>query len=238
MSKPIVAILCGGKGKRLRPKTLVVPKAMVPVNGKPILDYILDYYIENDFKKFVICTGYKSEVIEEHCEKEFKDKCEYSISNSGENASMLQRIYDVKDTVENNLMLSYGDTLTELDDIKMLEKHKNTDALVTIATASIRSPFGLVNFDNTGHVESFKEKPLLHYYIGHAIFKKEAFDYIDEDLLSIPDGGGLVDFYKKMLDMKKLFAYEHEGFQITFNTETDLADAEKKMDLFYTVKEE
>ena len=87
-----VAILCGGRGTRLRPTTDEIPKALVPLNGRPVLDHILEFYQTKSVKRFVLCVGYKSDRIREHFALP-PDGVEISFSDAGEEASMLQRIW-------------------------------------------------------------------------------------------------------------------------------------------------
>ena len=63
-----VVVLCGGRGARLKPQTDVVPKALVPINGRPILEYIIDFYRARGLSSFVLCVGYKGEQIAERYE--------------------------------------------------------------------------------------------------------------------------------------------------------------------------
>lgn len=232
-----VAILCGGKGKRLRPHTLSIPKALIPVHGKPILEYILRMYARKGFHRFLICTGYKSELIEEFCSS-LAMPCTMYLSNSGESASMLKRIADLAPQVEDNVIVSYGDTLTDIDLNLMMAEHRQSAAAVTIASADIRCPFGLVEDNTDGELVSLVEKPVMRYYIGHAIFSKCAFPAMTPALCALPDGEGLIAFYRHLIPSRKIHVYRHLGFQITFNTEGELADAEKQLKGFYTVKEE
>jgi len=238
MKKAPIAILCGGKGKRLKPKTLTIPKALIPIRGKPIIDYIIERYLTSGFNDFIICTGYKSKLIEDHCNNILNDSYSIHYKNSGLDASILRRLYAVRDHVRDNIIMSYGDTLTNIDLNKMMTCHQKSGALVTISSGKIKNPFGLVHYGNDGVLNSFSEKPVFNYYIGYAIFQRQAFDHISESLLNMADGTGLVAFYQELIKTNSIYVYEHEGFQITFNTEGELAAAEKQIELFYTVRED
>ena len=56
-----ILLLCGGKGTRLFPLTEKLPKPLIPIKGKPIIDYIINYFVNHDLNNFIFCTGYKSE---------------------------------------------------------------------------------------------------------------------------------------------------------------------------------
>jgi len=237
MTKLPIAILCGGKGVRLHPQTLTIPKALIPVKGEPILAHILRLYMHKGFDRFILCTGHKSALIEDFCES-FENACEIRFSNAGENASMLERISQLWQLIDDRVIVSYGDTLTDLDLDHFLECHRKSASGVAIVTANIRSPFGLVEYDAAGKVLSLIEKPVQQYYIGHSVFSKSALENISSDLTGLPDGEGLIAYFQQLIQSGKLLAYEHKGFQITFNTESDLAAAEAHLKNFYTIREE
>lgn len=237
MERNKIAILCGGHGKRLRPTTSKIPKALVELDGRPIIDYIIELYINKGINDLILCTGYKSKMIEGYVKEHFSNKCQISISNSGNDAGMLQRIFNIKDLFDDRIIVSYGDTLTDLDLEGMTQSHIESKALITIATLKIKSPFGLVGYGPNGHIESFQEKPVQHYYIGHFLLEKESFNFLDEFLLEMPDGNGLVAFFQRIASINRLNGFEHQGFQITFNTEDEFKTAEHKLKRFFTIKE-
>src|SRR3989344_8278356 len=109
-----VFILCGGRGRRLEPLTHRIPKPLVQLNGKPILEHIIEFYIRQSFSQFVLCTGYKSEMIEKFVSKN-KFRAEIEISNLGENTSILQRLYAVRHLIDDLGVVTYGDTYIDLD---------------------------------------------------------------------------------------------------------------------------
>ena len=151
---------------------------------------------------------------------------------------MLARIWALREMVDERLFVSYGDTFIALDLERMLATHLEQRAEVTIVTAKIRNPFGLVNFDEEGWVTSFAEKPLLNYYIGSFIIEKAALNGVAPDLLKKPDGQGLVEFFVNTVSRRRLAAYQHTGNQITFNTEPERQKAEEDLGQFYTLLED
>jgi NDP-sugar pyrophosphorylase family protein len=237
LSDLTVAILCGGRGTRLHPWTESIPKALVPLNDRPILDYILEFYRRHGIRRFIFCIGYLGDKIRQRYEGSAKD---FSIefSDSGEKASMLERIVAVRDAEQPRLMVSYGDTFTSLDLHGMVRTHFQRRALATIVVAPIQNPFGLITFNPEGWVTSFREKPVLHYYIGHFIFERETYKLISPEMLGQPEGHGLVSLFSRLLEERKLASFEHQGVQITFNTESERRKAEEDLGKFYTFSEE
>lgn len=231
-----IVILCGGRGTRLKPMTDEVPKALVKLNGRPVLDYIIDFYCSKGFKRFVLCVGYKGEKIKSHFAHK-KSDIDIQFSDAGESASMLERIYAVRDIIDNTFFVSYGDTLTDLDIDGMLVLHKKRKAAVTIVTAGIRNPFGLVTYNAKNEVISFVEKPILNYYIGSFVIERSVLDNVTAKMRNFSDGQGLVELFGSLIKQQKLMTFEHKGNQITFNTETERQKAEETIGQFYTVLE-
>ena len=87
-------ILCGGKGERLRPITKKIPKPLVEINNEPILSYQLKFLKKQGIENFIIATGYKSKLIEDYLDKNFKSY-NIKVNNSG-NVNIMKRITDVK----------------------------------------------------------------------------------------------------------------------------------------------
>ena len=232
-----VVVLCGGRGARLKPQTDVVPKALVPINGRPILEYIIDFYRARGLSSFVLCVGYKGEQIAERYETP-PPGIEISISDSGEDASMLQRIWAVRDLIGERAFVSYCDTFIDLDLDGLMANHLDHEAAVTLVSAKIKSPFGLLTFDSDSWVSSFVEKPLLTYYIGCFILERAGLSHVTPEMLESDDGQGLVAFFQDLVAKKLLAGFEHEGMQITFNTESEREQAEEYLGQFYTYIED
>jgi len=232
-----VAVLCGGRGTRLRPTTDVIPKALVQLNGRPILDYVLNFYRSKGLSRFILCVGYKAEMVRAHY-AEPPSGANICFSDAGEDASMLQRVWALRGLIEERTIVSYCDTFIDLDLGHMLERHLEKRASVTIVTAKIRNPFGLVAFDTEGWVTSFVEKPIMNYYIGSFILDRAALEHVTPDMLQKPDGQGLVEFFVTLASEQRLAVFEHEGPQITFNTESERRNAEEALGRFYTYSEE
>jgi len=234
---PQVIILCGGRGQRLRPLTDTVPKALVPLHGKPILERLVQTYITNGIQDFIICIGYRGQCIQDF----FKNKrfdAKVTFIDSGDEASILKRLYDAKNVIEDAVVVAYGDTLIDVDVQDMLSTHKLNGSSATIVTANVKSPFGLISYTNDGQVGSFTEKPIQSFYIGHMVINKTVLENLTEDSLSLPDGEGLVQLFQNLIRCKDLSTYLYNGPQITFNTREELSQAETDFVAFFTQREE
>lgn len=231
-----VVILCGGRGHRLRPLTTNLPKPLVKLNGKPILQHIMEFYTSKGLNSFILCTGFRSNAINDFITSHrFNAKIE--ISNAGEDASMLKRLYFVRNLINKRAIVTYGDTFINIDPHHILEKHYKNKTKATITIADIRSPFAIVNFDENNKVTFLEEKPCFSYYVGNIILEKEVLDNLSDDLISMPDGEGLISLFQKLIKERSLSAYKHPGFSITFNTLYEHKRAEEEFIKFFTEQE-
>ncbi len=106
--------------------------------------------------------------------------------------------------------------------------------MVTITTAGVRSPFGLVKATEDGCVVSFDEKPVQPYYVGHMLIDRTVLEDVDPELLEMPDGDGLVALFQRLIEKRRLRLYPYTGPQITFNTQQELNRAERELVAFFT----
>jgi glucose-1-phosphate cytidylyltransferase len=229
-------ILCGGRGLRLKPLTDSIPKALVRLHNKPILQHILELQIRKKCRRFILCIGYQGQMIRNFISANFFD-AEIEFDDLGENASMLERIYHIRERVGDRAFVTYGDTLINVDLGTMLKSHLSHSAAITLTTAEVKSPFGLITSDIENNLITFEEKPLQKFYIGHLLFEKKIFDEIDPELLKLPDGDGLVKLIQRLAVQKKVKTFPYNGPQITFNTKEELVNANIEIINFYTYQE-
>lgn len=226
-------ILCGGKGTRLGKLGESIPKSLVKLHEKPILHHKLSHSINQDFRDFIIAIGYKGNMIVDAC-KDMDLNFNADFSDSGEDAGMLRRIYDASEFFEDRVIVTYGDSIANIHLQHLIDFHLEKQGLLSIVNAPIQSPFGLVTSDDDKLVLTLEEKPVLHYYIGTFVMEKKAIEYIPEQIINWPDGKGLIAFFKILMALNKLYAYPHEGHDITFNTVEELNAAEEGFLKFYT----
>ncbi|MBI2027135.1 MAG: nucleotidyltransferase family protein [Deltaproteobacteria bacterium] len=236
--KPPILILCGGRGRRLIPLTQTLPKPLVSIHGKPILEHILDFYIQKRFDHFILCTGYKSEAIEKYIHSK-KFTAHIEISHVGEKAGILKRIYEASHRLNKknkfkNFIVAYGDTFIDINIKKMMQQHIHTKAQMTITIANIQNPFGIVQYDRENRIICYQEKPTYYYFVGHMILRVSLLNSVPSRFLNMPDGEGIVGWFEHLIDQKELFAYNHKGLKLTFNTLEEHRMAEKEMMKFYT----
>jgi glucose-1-phosphate cytidylyltransferase len=228
MKDVTAVLLCGGKGERLKPFTDSLPKPLVPINGRPLLDHLIRYLNGYGITRFVICTGYKAEAIEAFVHEHKQPKWEIVCINSGD-ASMTDRILAARSFINGRALICYGDTLANIDLNALHRHHQTRSALATIAVYPLDSPFGIVNFDASGHVKEFTEKPRLPYWINIGFILCEP-----EALAHLQPNSDMPTFLSGLSQAEALLAYQHHGKHLTVNTEKDRSEAETGMVEFFT----
>ena len=207
-------ILAGGKGVKMRPLTYEVPKALIPVHGKPILEYLIDALAKHTIRSIVLAVGHLGDKIQNH----FGDGSRYGvkITYSKEikplgtaGALCFARTYLANETV----VVLHGDMLVEIDFSELIRFHHEQHTIGTIAltTAADTSTFGAVNLRGSRIVD-FIEKPekgktsSLLVNSGIYVFEPEIFDYIPQNKAVM-----LEDIFPKLATEAKLSGFPFEG---------------------------
>jgi len=155
-----VAILCGGLGTRLKSILKECPKVMAKMNGRPFLEILIDYYKSNGFKRFILCTGYKAEIIQHYFQGKHKGD-EVVISQEKEPLGTGGAIKKALSKITSNpFIVVNGDSFLKVDFLELLEFHNKSNALTTIALVKLKDTrrYGRVNVDSTGKILNFDEK--------------------------------------------------------------------------------
>ncbi|MFZ4593956.1 MAG: glucose-1-phosphate cytidylyltransferase [Verrucomicrobiaceae bacterium] len=228
-----VVILCGGLGTRLREETEYRPKPMVPVGNRPILWHIMKHYAAHGHKDFILCLGYKGEVIKDYFRNYHWNTSDVTMS-LGENPKVTyHNRHDEEDwTVtmvdtgaktmtggrlkrvlgfieEEEFLLTYGDGVSNVDVNAAIAHHRNTQATVTLTAVSLSARFGELEISE-GLVHSFQEKPKESQAMingGFLVMNKSIATLLPNDdcvLEQVP----LTTLSKQ----GKLAAYKHSGF--------------------------
>ena len=204
-----IIILAGGQAKRLRPITEDMPKCMVPINGKPTLQYHLDYLAKyKAVDKVVLACGHRWEKIREH----YGDKFTYSAE--GEPLGTAGAVRLALEHVEGDeFLVLNADDINNVDISGLIKKGANTTVV-----SRFKSQFGIVELTG-GLIKSFKEKPLLPYWANmgmHLLNRKVRF----------PEKGSLEqDVLPALARKDQLKAYKHTGYWVTINTLKELEEA-------------
>lgn len=226
MSTETVIILCGGKGLRLRPLTNDLPKPLVEIDNKPILEHIINHFRRYNYTKFVIATGYMSDKIEQFMLKKFDD-LDYEIIDSGD-VEIIKRLIDCTENITNNSIVCYGDTLTDININNLKDFHERSSNSITVSGYQIKIPFGVMRYDMNNYITSFEEKPILESVMNIGFF------YISKTLYSIfKEYNSFEDMLIHLTKTKKLKCYVHQGIHITVNTVSELQNANENIKKLY-----
>jgi len=219
-------ILAGGLGKRLRPLTENIPKPLLPVADKSILEWQILWLRHHGFDDIILCVGYLWKKIEEKINDggSYDVKITYVVEPEplGTGGALMNAKKELENT--DKFIVINGDILTNLD-LGEFSRHIDED-IGTIALVPLPSPFGIVDFDkNTLKVRSFIEKPkITDYWInaGVYIFKKEIFRYL-------PEKGDIErTTFPKLAEEFKLKAVTFlDAFWISIDSHKDLEEASK-----------
>ena len=226
-------ILCGGIGTRLKEETEFRPKPLVEIGGMPILWHIMKIYSHYGVKDFVLCLGYKGELIKkffmeldthnsDFTYNPMTKKIEYhndgdaedwnitfaetgSDTNTGARIKMIEKYID-----EDNFHLTYGDGVADIDINKLIDFHANHGKIGTVTAVRPMSKFGVLDIDGDKVID-FSKKNLAHdgrVDGGFFVFNKKIFDYLSTDKDCILEGEPL----KRLAVDNQFVAYRHDGF--------------------------
>ena len=172
--KNIVVLMVGGLGTRLRPLTENTPKPMLKVGGKPILETIIEGFVKSGFDNFVMCVGYKADVIRNH----FKDGSEFGVSieyvTESKRMGTAGALTLIKKKPKEAFFVMNGDLLTKASYENFLEFHKSNKAMATMCVREyeIEVPYGVVNMKNE-NITSIEEKPVHSFFVNSGIYLLE-----------------------------------------------------------------
>lgn len=181
--KNAVVIMAGGQGTRLDPLTKILPKPLIPVGDKPMIEHVLYSFHRNGFQKFMIIVNYKKEMIKTYFNEtptpydlEYIEEDTYCGTAGG--LSLL------KDRLHDTFVVTNCDTLLESNYGDILEWHKDKNNVMTIVGShkEIKVPYGVLNMSE-GSFRGIDEKPLLDLFIntGMYVFEPEILDCIQPD---------------------------------------------------------
>lgn len=242
-----VVILAGGYGTRFGKLTDFLPKPMIPIGPFPILWHIIRYYSHFGFNEFVLCTGYKSELVKEFfcnldiysndlsitfdregrgsrelhlCGNDFRPKI--TIAYTGQDTMTGGRIKRIERYLgdDQQFMLTYGDGLTDIDISSLVSHHQSHGKLATLTAVHTPPRFGDLTFEGQ-RVVSFAEKEGKQGELvngGFYVFDRKVLDYIDDDPSCVLEKKPL----ENLANDGELMSFQHRGFWQCMDTSRDL----------------
>ena len=236
-----VVLFCGGPGTRMRDYSDNIPKPMVPVGDRPILWHVMQYYSRHKHDKFILCLGYKADIIKSYLKNyNITERCDCIISDFGSKVEIIgerppdwqvtlidtgiwrnigERLIAVKRFVEDEdiFLANYSDGLTDAPLPEMIARFKASGKIGCFLAVHPQVSFHLAKFDQHGTVQRIHSSNESDVWIngGYFIFRREIFDYIQ-------DGEELVlEPFDRLIKTGNLMVYKYDGFWRAMDTLRD-----------------
>ncbi|MGH6762228.1 MAG: glucose-1-phosphate cytidylyltransferase [Phyllobacterium sp.] len=249
-----VVLFCGGLGTRIREYSENVPKPMIPLGHQPILRHVMEYYSDYGHDDFILCLGYKANVVKDFfLNSRPQTFADCVVSGGGKNVELLsevkkdwrvtlldtgiwrnigERLWAAKEHVKNEeiFLANYSDGLTDVNLDDMLEKFRASGKLACFLAVRPPLTYHLADIADDGRVREFRSSDRSDIWIngGYFLMRPEIFDYMRE-------GEELVlDPFSRLIEANQLMAYKHEGFWRSMDTLRDwqtLEDMVEKGDM-------
>lgn len=234
-----VVILAGGYGTRILEESMTRPKPMIEIGDYPILHHIMKIYSYYGHNEFIICCGYKAEVIKEYFANYFLNMADVTfdftaggtveihqampepwkvtVVNTGLDTQTGGRIKRVQKYIGNEpFLLTYGDGVSNVNINELIRFHNENHATLTLTAVQPAGRFGGLEIKEDNHIEHFKEKPkgdVGWVNGGFFVCEPEVFDYIEGDH-TVWEKEPL----ERIAQEGKFFAYQHDGFWSPMDT--------------------
>ncbi len=231
-----VVILCGGKGARLREETEYRPKPMVPVGERPILWHIMKTYAHYGHKEFILCLGYKGDMIRDYFHNYLWNTCDATLSlganpavqfhsshneddwrvtlaNTGQESMTAYRVKLIQKYIPpgESFLLTYGDGLATIDINASIRSHQASGKVCTLSAVHPAGRFGSLRIEDSGQIHTFNEKPQFEdAYVngGYMVCDHRMFNYLTDDPNMLLERKPMDDLVRD----GQLNAYKHDGF--------------------------
>ncbi|MCK4377363.1 MAG: nucleotidyltransferase family protein [Actinomycetia bacterium] len=218
-SKIDVVILCGGFGKRLQRVVKEIPKPMARIKQSPFLDILIDFIASYGFKRFILCTGYKAEIIERYYNQRYNNLI-IEFSREEKPLGTGGAIKNAENYIKSSpFLVANGDSLCKINLKKFIDFHFKKDALTSIAVTNtdVCDDYGVVTINNLQQIVMFNEKikgcknRLIN--AGFYLLQKEVFSLMPEnDNFSIES-----DFFPKIIK-RNLYAFKTQESVVDIGT--------------------
>ena len=243
MGNPKVVILCGGMGTRLKEETEFKPKPLVSVGGKPILWHIMKIYSSYGFNDFILCLGYKGDMIKQYFLNYESQSYDFTLNlkskmlktydkdkvpdwkitfvDTGLHSNTGARIKKIEKYIDGErFFLTYGDGVANVNIGRLLEFHKDHGRIGTVTTVRPSTRFGNLTIDEKNRITDFTKKTLMHEgWIdgGFFVFESAIFDYLSEDEDCMLEDKPL----KQLAADCQFVSFKHKGYWQCMDTYRD-----------------
>lgn len=237
-----VVILAGGMGTRISEESHLRPKPMIEIGGKPILWHIMKLYSYYGYNEFIVCCGYKGQMIKEYfvhyyvnqsdstfilqsketiVHENFAEPWKITLANTGLKTLTAGRILKIRDYIgeDEEFFLTYGDGVSDVDISDLLKFHHEHGKTVTITTTQPSGRFGALKIDKQNRVMGFKEKARADsawVNAGFMVLNSRVFDYLGDGSQMLEAGP-----FEQIAGAGEMAAYKHDGFWSPMDTLRD-----------------
>jgi mannose-1-phosphate guanylyltransferase len=222
-------ILAGGLGTRLQPYTFFIPKPMLPIGNKPLLEHILEWLKKNNgIDQIVICVSYLHRIIEDYFEDGGRFGMKIQYAKSERPLATAGQLKSAEKLLNETFVCLYGDSIYEFNLQKMIDAHKESKALVSMALLSYKTnlKYGFIDVDGEeDRIISWREKPEVSGLINIGCY------VIEPSFLNfIPNSSafGMDDAVRKALEQQRVV----KGFRIGSSGFVDIGDKKSYLEVY------
>ncbi|GAB4315445.1 MAG: hypothetical protein Kow0019_15590 [Methanobacteriaceae archaeon] len=185
-------ILAGGKGRRLQPYTTTIPKPLMPIGDKAIMEIVVQQLKEYGFSDIIMSIGHLGELIMAF----FGDGSKYDVkieyTKEDKPLGTAGPLSLIRDDVKEPFLMMNGDVLTNINYQELMDYHQEKGGVATVALNKrvVNIDFGVTEIDDENRIVGYKEKPVINYLVsmGVYIFNPEVLDYVEDDTyFDLPD---------------------------------------------------
>jgi len=213
-----LVIFAGGLGTRISEETDYVPKPMVKIGKKPILWHIIKYYSVFGFSEFIICGGYKVNIIKNYFKKKLNKSWNIKVVNTGKNSNTGERLKRIKKYINNTFCLTYGHGLTNVNIKNLIQFQKKNKSIVSLTAVKPPPHFGKIIFKGNRVTKFLEKDQKKENWINGGFFvcDNKIFKYLNKKN-SIFES----DTLQVLAQKNKLAAYKHNDFWYCMDTLRD-----------------
>ena len=218
-------ILAGGLGTRISEESDLKPKPMIEIGGKPILWHIMKIYSHYGINDFIICCGYKGEIIKEYFKNFKSEPWNVQTIDTGLKTMTGGRLKRIENEIDDTFCMTYGDGVSDVNLNELILFHKKNQLIGTLTAIHPPERFGVLDLSGN-YVTAFHEKHRggkSWINGGFFVFEKEIFDYIKNGDSTTLERNPFETLAKE----RKLMAFKHEGFWQPMDTLRDKRHLEK-----------
>jgi glucose-1-phosphate cytidylyltransferase len=214
-----VVILAGGLGTRISEESHAQPKPMIKIGGMPILLHIMKIYSYYKINEFIICLGYKGDVIKKFFSNYDSTPWSVQLIDTGLDTMTGGRLKRIQEHIDDTFCVTYGDGLSDININNLISFHKEKKSLATLTAIHPPERFGVLSLSGD-YVSEFHEKhrgESSWINGGFFVFEPEVFDYLQDGDMTILERDPLETLSKE----QKLTAFKHNGFWFPMDTLRD-----------------